>query len=64
MDIKKWKDIVEIKGSCIFIPIESVKEVENRMISDITTESENHSFIAGYSHILSSNSAMGIVFAQ
>jgi DNA-directed RNA polymerase beta subunit len=44
--------------NAMFIKIESIKEVENRLISDITVESENHSFIAG-DNFLSSNCAQG-----
>jgi len=40
-----------------FEPIESIVESENCMISDITVESDNHSFIAG-NQFLSSNCAM------
>jgi hypothetical protein len=32
----------------------TIEEIENRMISDITVESDNHSFIAG-NNFLSSN---------
>ena len=45
-------------GEGMFILVESIVEVENRMISDITVESENHSFIAG-NNFLSSNCAQG-----
>jgi len=40
-----------------FVPIHSISEIENCMISDITVESENHSFIAG-NNFMSSNCAM------
>ena len=45
-------------GEAMFIPVESIVEVENRLISDITVESDNHSFIAG-NNFLSSNCAQG-----
>ena len=45
-------------GEGMFIPVESIVEVENRLISDITVESDNHSFIAG-NNFLSSNCAQG-----
>ena len=54
--IDRWVNIIDIKKSIMFIPVESVVEVDNRMISDITVESDNHSFIAG-SNFLSSNCA-------
>lgn len=50
---------VKVVDQCMFIPIQSIKEVRNRPISDITVESDNHSFIAGKGNFLSSNSAMG-----
>jgi intein/homing endonuclease len=53
-----WKQNVTYQGNSIFVPIKSVTEVENQLISDITVEHDNHSFIAG-DNFLSSNSAMG-----
>ena len=44
--------------NALFIEIQSITLVENRLISDITVESENHSFIAG-DNFLSSNCAQG-----
>ena len=41
-----------------FVPIQSIVQVSNRMISDIEVASENHSFIAG-DGFASSNCAMG-----
>ena len=40
-----------------FVPVQSITEVETCMISDITVESDNHSFIAG-NNFMSSNCAM------
>jgi hypothetical protein len=42
----------------LFVPVKSIEEVSNRLISDITVESDNHSFIAG-DNFLSSNCAQG-----
>jgi DNA-directed RNA polymerase beta subunit len=56
--IEQWLDDVKIINNMVFIPISSIEEVENRLISDITVESENHSFIAG-NNFLSSNCAQG-----
>ena len=55
-NIVNWEEMVEIKQSALFIPMDSITEVENRLISDITVESDNHSFIAG-ANFLSSNCA-------
>lgn len=56
--VDKWIENIHYKSYSIFVPIKEIVEVENRLISDITVESDNHSFIAG-NNFLSSNSAMG-----
>ena len=56
--IEAWLQQVEVKGLTMFIPIKEVQEVPNCLIADITTESSNHSFIAGDQFTVS-NSAMG-----
>jgi len=56
--IEKWMIDVELKTHTILVPIASIEEVENCTISDITTESENHSFCAGDGFIVH-NCAMG-----
>ena len=53
-----WQNCVAAQGSAIFLPIKSIAETANCMISDITVESEHHSFITT-SGIFSSNCAMG-----
>jgi hypothetical protein len=57
-NIEKWIEMVENKNFNLFIPIKSIQKVPNQLISDITVEHENHSFIAG-NNFLSSNSSMG-----
>lgn len=64
-----WKRVDEInkdigiyapenkENHVIFEEIDSVEETDNCMISDITVESDNHSFIAG-ANFMSSNCAM------
>ena len=47
---------LETKGCAMFIPLDSIVELDNCLISDITVESDNHSFIAG-NNFLSSNCA-------
>lgn len=47
-----------VKNNTLFVEIASITEVENRLISDITVQSDNHSFIAG-DNFLSSNCAQG-----
>ncbi len=49
---------MDILNKAVFEMVESIVEVDNRLISDITVESENHSFIAG-NNFLSSNCAQG-----
>jgi DNA-directed RNA polymerase beta subunit len=56
--IETWVDIVQEINGMLFIPITHIEEVDNRLISDITVESDNHSFIAG-NNFLSSNCAQG-----
>ena len=56
--IETWFQKIIIIHKMVFIPISSIEEVENRLISDITVESDDHSFIAG-NNFLSSNCAQG-----
>jgi len=51
-----WISIFEEKTFSLFVPVEKIEEVKNRMIADITVESNNHSFIAN--GFLSSNSGI------
>ena len=57
-NIEDWLDTISDQSTSIFIPIKTIEEIPNQLISDITVESENHSFIAG-DNFLSSNSSMG-----
>ena len=54
--IEKWLNMVQVINGMLFIPVVSIIEVENRLVSDITVESDNHSFITT-GGILSSNCA-------
>jgi DNA-directed RNA polymerase II subunit RPB2 len=54
--IEQWRKNIQIINGMVFMPIISVSPVENRLVSDITVESTNHSFIAG-NNFLSSNCA-------
>jgi len=56
--IEKWIKEITLFNNMVFVPIKSIELVENRLISDITVESDNHSFIAG-NNFLSSNCAQG-----
>jgi DNA-directed RNA polymerase beta subunit len=56
--IEDWKDHVSLINNMLFIPIKSVEIMDNCLVSDITVESDNHSFIAG-NNFLSSNCAQG-----
>ena len=53
-----WCSSVYTQGSAIFLPIRSLEESANCMISDITVESDHHSFVTT-NGIFSSNCAMG-----
>jgi DNA-directed RNA polymerase beta subunit len=57
-NIDNWYNKITHKGLTMFIPIHSIELVENCLISDITTESKNHSFIGGNGFTVH-NSAMG-----
>lgn len=57
-DFKEWSSKVMVKHNSIFVPIKSIYEVPNCLISDITVENfENQSFIAGDDFMVH-NSAM------
>ncbi|EGG18445.1 RNA polymerase II core subunit [Cavenderia fasciculata] len=58
VSLSEWKSTVQVKGYSVFVPIASIDEMDNCLIADITTESENHSFIGG-DNFLVHNSAMG-----
>lgn len=55
-NIENWLKMIKIINNMVFMPVISIEEIENRLVSDITVESENHSFIAG-NNFLSSNCA-------
>ena len=56
--MKEWKNLIEFKGDLMFVPYYSKIKNNNNKISDITVESDNHSFIAGNGFAVS-NCAMG-----
>jgi len=45
-NLNDWINKCKIICNSLFIPIKSITEIENCLISDITTESSNHSFYA------------------
>ncbi len=45
--IESWVERVRVKGTTLFMPIKQKTRTESTIIADITTESSNHSFIAG-----------------
>ena len=54
----KWQNDIKVVNNMVFMKIKNIDVVENRLISDITVESDDHSFIAG-NNFLSSNCAQG-----
>lgn len=61
INLKQGKNnnvFLEVQANALYINILSIEEVEHQKVSDITVESENHSFIGG-DGFLSSNCAMG-----
>jgi DNA-directed RNA polymerase beta subunit len=57
-DFDEWTQRVQAVGHMLFVPIESVVEIDKGLIADITVESDNHDFIAGDGFAVH-NSAMG-----
>jgi len=55
---EQWRATVYSQGAAVFIPIKSITEVPNCMISDITVASDHHTFVTS-NGIFSHNSAMG-----
>lgn len=53
-----WRDICKTRNGSLFVPIESIVRIPTTTISDITTESKNHTFIASTGFCVH-NSAMG-----
>ena len=58
ISVEEWIRLIEFKGNLMFIPFSHSLKMRNIMISDITVESDNHSFIGGDGFAVS-NSAMG-----
>jgi intein/homing endonuclease len=58
MSIVEFEKKVQVNSNTLFMPIKSIEPyTESSLISDITVESENHTFIA--SNFLIHNSSMG-----
>ena len=58
LDFNAFKETVQTKAYTAFVQIKSKKEIPTTLISDITVESDNHSFVTNLG-ALSSNSSMG-----
>lgn len=58
LSFNKWCKVIKTRGNAMFIPVNSIQSHSNVMISDITTESNTHSFITG-GGICVHNSSMG-----
>ena len=54
----EWDVEVEVKGEMMFVPVLKKEAIRNCLVSDITVESDHHSFIGGNGFAVS-NSAMG-----
>ena len=57
-DLQEWTNDIYIENDICFIPYNNKYLTKNRKISDITVESDNHSFIGGNGFAVS-NCAMG-----
>lgn len=58
MSSQEWNNVVQVKGTSLFVPVAHTERMRHVIISDITVDSENHSFIGGGGFTVS-NSAMG-----
>ena len=58
MTLSVWLRTVDIVGNMLMIPVGPIQPLQNRLVSDITVQSNNHSFIGGDGFAVS-NSAMG-----
>ena len=58
LSYEEWNKQTIVYNNMLFVSIKSIELVSNDLVSDITVESENHSFIAG-NNFLSSNCAQG-----
>jgi DNA-directed RNA polymerase II subunit RPB2 len=56
--LNQWKSQVYVQGDLIFVPFNNCSKSKNNKISDITVESDHHSFIGGNGFAVS-NCAMG-----
>jgi DNA-directed RNA polymerase beta subunit len=56
--LQSWKERVYVQGDLVFVPFNGVSKCRNNRISDITVESDHHSFIGGNCFAVS-NCAMG-----
>ena len=57
-NIETWNKEVIVVNNMVFMPIKRIEFVNKNLVSDITVESDDHSFIAG-NNFLSSNCAQG-----
>ena len=46
MNYVEWLSVTFAKNNCVYMPLKSIEPAEHCMVSDFTTESDNHSFIA------------------
>lgn len=59
MTLDEWKALLgEPRGDMLLVPLGPIQNMSNVLVSDITVESDNHSFIGGNGFAVS-NSAMG-----
>jgi hypothetical protein len=47
LTVKQWMDIVQVKATTIFLPISLIEKSNENIVSDISVESKNYSFICG-----------------
>jgi hypothetical protein len=47
LKVKEWNNMIKAKNTTIFIPIRSITKSDENIISDITVDSDNQSFLCG-----------------
>ena len=47
LTVKEWYNLIETKNTTLFIPIKHITESDENIISDITVDSDNQSFLCG-----------------
>jgi hypothetical protein len=47
LTFKQWAEKIIVKSTTIFLPIYSIEKIDETIVSDISVESDNQSFLCG-----------------